>query len=85
MLRLFPDLILLDMHMPVMDGYEVMTEISKDAKPLARRKADHVLREAADIQKCTACAAITSPVFDFTTLIKQSAIGGLLADRCSGV
>ena len=47
-----PDLILLDMHMPVMDGYEVLSEIVKDEKlhhlPVVVLTTSY---EAADIQK----------------------------------
>ena len=47
-----PDLILLDMHMPVMDGHEVLSEIVKDEK--LRHMPVVVLTtsyEAADIRK----------------------------------
>ena len=73
-----PDLILLDMHMPVMNGYEVLTEIIKDDTlrhlPVVVLTSSH---EAADIQKmygfrCSSC--ITKPV-DFDNFVK--AIGQL--------
>lgn len=73
-----PDLILLDMHMPVMDGYEVMTQIVKDE---ALRHLPVVVLttsyEAADIQKMYGlrCSSyITKPV-DFDSFVK--AIGQL--------
>jgi CheY-like chemotaxis protein len=73
-----PDLILLDMHMPVMDGYEVMTEIVKDAKlrhlPVVVLTTSY---EAADIQKMYGLRCnsyITKPV-DFDNFVK--AIGQL--------
>jgi len=73
-----PDLILLDMHMPVMDGYEVMTEIVKDAKlrhyPVVVLTTSY---EAADIQKMYGLRCnsfITKPV-DFDSFVK--AIGQL--------
>ena len=73
-----PDLILLDMHMPVMDGYEVMTEIVKDDKlhhlPVVVLTTSY---EAADIQKMYGlrCSSyITKPV-DFDSFVK--AIGQL--------
>ena len=73
-----PDLILLDMHMPVMDGYEVMTQIVKD--DTLRHLPVVVLTtsyEAADIQKMYGlrCSSyITKPV-DFDNFVK--AIGQL--------
>ncbi len=73
-----PDLILLDMHMPVMDGYEVMTQIVKDEKlrhlPVVVLTTSY---EAADIQKMYGlrCSSyITKPV-DFDNFVK--AIGQL--------
>ena len=73
-----PDLILLDMNMPVMDGYEVMTEIVKDEKlrhlPVVVLTTSY---EAADIQKMYGlrCSSyITKPV-DFDNFVK--AIGQL--------
>ena len=73
-----PDLILLDMHMPVMDGYEVMTEIVKDETlrhlPVVVLTTSY---EAADIQKMYGlrCSSyITKPV-DFDNFVK--AIGQL--------
>ena len=73
-----PDLILLDMHMPVMDGYEVMTEIVKDDKlrhlPVVVLTTSY---EAADIQKMYGLRCnsyITKPV-DFDSFVK--AIGQL--------
>lgn len=73
-----PDLILLDMHMPVMDGYEVLKEIVKDDKlrhlPVVVLTTSY---EAADIQKMYGlrCSSyITKPV-DFDNFVK--AIGQL--------
>lgn len=72
-----PDLILLDMHMPVMDGHEVLAEIVKDDKlrhmPVVVLTTSH---EAADIRKMydLRCNSyITKPVnFDnFVKLIGQ--------------
>ena len=72
-----PDLILLDMHMPVMDVHEVLAEIVKDPK------LQHLIvvvlttsGEASDIRKMYSlrCSSfITKPVdFDtFTKLISQ--------------
>ena len=74
-----PDLILLDMHMPVMDGYEVLAEIIKDDKlrhlPVVVLTTSY---EAADIQKMYGmrCSSyITKPVnFEsFVTVIAQLA------------
>lgn len=73
-----PDLILLDMHMPVMDGHEVLKEIVKDEKlrhlPVVVLTTSY---EAADIQKMYGlrCSSyITKPV-DFDNFVK--AIGQL--------
>ena len=73
-----PDLILLDMHMPVMDGHEVLKEIVKDDKlrhlPVVVLTTSY---EAADIQKMYGlrCSSyITKPV-DFDNFVK--AIGQL--------
>jgi CheY-like chemotaxis protein len=67
-----PDLILLDMHMPVMNGYEVLTEIVKDEKlrhlPVVVLTTSY---EAADIQKMYGlrCSSyITKPV-DFGNFV----------------
>ncbi|MEO6017078.1 MAG: response regulator [Polaromonas sp.] len=71
-----PDLILLDMHMPVMDGYEVLSEIVKDEKlrhlPVVVLTTSY---EAADIQKMYGLRCnsyITKPV-NFESFV--SAIG----------
>ncbi|MDP2818627.1 MAG: response regulator [Polaromonas sp.] len=68
-----PDLILLDMHMPVMDGYEVLSEIVKDDKlkhlPVVVLTTSY---EAADIQKMYGLRCnsyITKPV-DFDSFVK---------------
>lgn len=73
-----PDLILLDMHMPVMDGYEVMSEIVKDEKlnhlPVVILTTSY---EAADIKKMYGlrCSSyITKPV-NFESFV--AAIGQL--------
>lgn len=73
-----PDIILLDMHMPVMDGYEVMSEIIKDEKlqhlPVVVLTTSY---EAADIKKMYGlrCSSyITKPV-DFENFV--NAIGKL--------
>jgi len=68
-----PDLILLDINMPVMNGYEVLTEIVKDDKlkhlPVVILTTSY---EAADIHKMYAlrCSSyITKPV-DFDDFVK---------------
>lgn len=68
-----PDLILLDMHMPVMDGYEVLSEIVKDDRlkhlPVVVLTTSY---EASDIQKMYALRCnsyITKPV-DFDSFVK---------------
>ena len=73
-----PDLILLDMHMPVMDGHEVLKEIVKDEK--LRHLVVVVLTtsyEAADIQKMYGlrCNSYIPKPVDFDKFIK--AIGQL--------
>jgi two-component system, chemotaxis family, response regulator Rcp1 len=73
-----PDLILLDMHMPVMDGHQVLSEIVKDERlrhlPVVVLTTSY---EAADIQKMYGLRCnsyITKPV-DFDKFVK--AIGQL--------
>lgn len=68
-----PDLILLDMHMPVMNGYEVLTEIVNDHKlrhlPVVVLTTSY---EAADIRKMYGLRCnsyITKPV-DFENFVK---------------
>lgn len=68
-----PDLILLDMHMPVMDGHQVLSEIVKDEKlrhlPVVVLTTSY---EAADIHKMyeLRCNSyITKPV-DFDKFVK---------------
>jgi CheY-like chemotaxis protein len=72
-----PDLVLLDMHMPLMDGYEVLAEIVKDDMlkhlPVVVLTTSH---EASDIRKMYGlrCSSyITKPVnFDnFVKLISE--------------
>jgi CheY-like chemotaxis protein len=71
-----PDLILLDMHMPVMDGHEVLAEIVKDEQlrhlPVVVLTTSY---EAADIRKMydLRCSSyITKPV-DFENFVKMIA------------
>lgn len=73
-----PDLILLDMHMPVLDGHQVLSEIVKDERlrhlPVVVLTTSY---EAADIQKMYGLRCnsyITKPV-DFDKFVK--AIGQL--------
>lgn len=68
-----PDLILLDINMPVMNGFEVLSEIVKDEKlrhlPVVVLTTSY---EAADIQKMYGLRCnsyITKPV-DFDTFVK---------------
>ncbi len=70
---LTPDLVLLDMHMPLMDGHDVLAEIVKDERlrhlPVVVLTTSY---EAADIQKMYAlrCSSfITKPV-DFESFTK---------------
>ena len=68
-----PDLILLDMHMPVMDGHQVLTEIVKDEK--LRHMPVVVLTtsyEAADIQKMYSlrCSSYITKPLDFDSFVK---------------
>lgn len=72
-LALTPDLVLLDMHMPLMDGHDVLAEIVKDERlrhlPVVVLTTSY---EAADIQKMYAlrCSSfITKPV-DFESFTK---------------
>lgn len=69
-----PDLILLDMHMPVMDGYDVLSEIVKDDKlrhlPVVVLSTSY---EAADIHKMYGLRCnsyITKPV-DFQNFVRM--------------
>ncbi|WP_309680676.1 response regulator [Polaromonas sp.] len=68
-----PDLILLDMHMPLMDGYEVLSEIVKD--DALRHFPVVVLTtsfEAADIQKMykLRCSSYITKPIDFDNFVK---------------
>ncbi|MDP3357221.1 MAG: response regulator [Polaromonas sp.] len=68
-----PDLILLDMHMPVMDGYEVLSEIVKDVKlhhlPVVVLSTSY---EAADIHKMYGlrCSSYINKPVDFESFVK---------------
>lgn len=68
-----PDLILLDIHMPVMDGYAVMTEIAKDEKlrhlPVVVLTTSY---EAADIKKMYGlrCNSYITKSVDFDNFVK---------------
>ncbi|MDP3750557.1 MAG: response regulator [Polaromonas sp.] len=68
-----PDLILLDMHMPVMDGYEVLSEIVKDDKlhhlPVVVLSTSY---EAADIHKMYGlrCNSYITKPLDFESFVK---------------
>lgn len=69
-----PDLILLDMHMPVMDGYEVLAEIVKDDKlrhlPVVVLTTSY---EAAEIRKMYAlrCSSYVTKPVDFENFVKM--------------
>lgn len=68
-----PDLILLDMHMPVMNGHEVLTEIVGDANlrhlPVVVLTTSY---EAADIQKMYSlrCSSYITKPLDFDNFVK---------------
>lgn len=68
-----PDLILLDIHMPVMDGYAVMTEIAKDEKlrhlPVVVLTTSY---EAADIKRMYGlrCNSYITKSVDFDNFVK---------------
>ena len=68
-----PDLILLDMHMPIMDGHQVLTEIVKDE---ALRHLPVVVLttsyEAADIHKMYSlrCSSYITKPLDFDNFVK---------------
>lgn len=68
-----PDLILLDMHMPVMNGHEVLTEIVKDENlrhlPVVVLTTSY---EAADIQKMYSlrCSSYITKPLDFDNFVK---------------
>ena len=74
----FPDLILLDMHMPVMGGHEVLSEIVKDENlrhiPVVVLTTSY---EAADVQKMynLRCSSYISKPVNFDNFVK--AIGQL--------
>ncbi|MDB5963561.1 MAG: response regulator receiver protein [Polaromonas sp.] len=73
-----PDLILLDMHMPVMDGHQVLSEIVKDERlrhfPVVVLTTSY---EAHDIQKMYSlrCSSYITKPLDFESFVK--AIGEL--------
>lgn len=71
-----PDLILLDMHMPVMDGHQVLSEIVKDEN--LRHLPVVVLTtsfEAADVQKMykLRCNSYITKPLDFDSFVKAIA------------
>ncbi len=71
-----PDLILLDMHMPVMDGHQVLTEIVKDERlchiPVVVLTTSY---EAADVQKMykLRCNSYITKPLDFDSFVKAIA------------
>ncbi|WP_395059908.1 response regulator [Polaromonas sp.] len=71
-----PDLILLDLHMPVMDGFEVLAEIVKDDKlrhfPVVVLTTSY---EAADIRKMYAlrCSSYIAKPVDFGNFVSMIA------------
>jgi CheY-like chemotaxis protein len=71
-----PDMILLDMPMPVMDGYEVLSEIVKDEKlrhlPVVELSTSY---EAADIYRMHGlrCNSYTREPVDFDNSVKTNA------------
>ena len=73
-----PDLILLDMHMPIMDGYEVLAEIVKDDTlnhlPVVVLTTSY---ESVDIQKMykLRCSSYITKPIDFDNFV--NAIGQL--------
>ena len=71
-----PDMILLDMPMPVIDGYEVLSEIVKDEKlqylPAVELSTSY---EAADIHRMHGlrCNSYTPEPVDFDNFVKTNA------------
>ena len=70
-----PDLILFDMHTPVMDGFEVLSAIVKDEKlrqlPVVERSTSY---EAADIHRMHGlrCNSYTSEPVDFDNFLQTN-------------
>lgn len=68
-----PDLILLDMHMPVMDGHEVLSEIVKDDKlchlPVVVLTTSYEATDIHKMYKLRCNSYITKPI-DFNKFVK---------------
>jgi CheY-like chemotaxis protein len=61
-----PDLILLDMHMPVMDGYETLLELKKDPRlkdiPVVAISADSFKEAVDEVMQAGANDYVLKPV-----------------------
>lgn len=62
-----PDVILLDLHMPIMDGYEVLEALQRDPRTAAIPVIVMSTQESLEDLSCDACALVSKP-FDLPLL-----------------
>lgn len=65
-----PDLVLLDLRMPEMGGFEVLEQLRRDIPdlPVIVMSGSGVAGDVAEAMKCGACNYLLKPVVDFATM-----------------